>query len=450
MKITIIGAGSVSFCPATINDIILNDNICSGALTIALMDINETALEHSTEYCRKLCEFSKRTVEIISTTSLEKALEGADFVITAVEVDRNYYWSQDFHIPRKYGFRQIYGENGGPGGIFHALRNFLPMLKIAQAMMQVCPAALLLNYTNPEAKLVEMILRETSINIVGLCHGEQMGINQVAKLLGKPKDDLVTEVAGINHFGWFTKIEDKSGNDLYPLLKEKEREADWLADWDELALPRIMLRTYGLWSYPGANHVGEYFAWSDSFIASSSLQYFFDPAAENPWNNGKIPEFVYSLSGNPTNRKLTGKDSKISWDAFKFDGKEINKSGEYAIPIIEAIYFDNPVNIGAVNVKNTGFAKGLPVDMVVEVPALVDGSGIHPYSISGLPAAINAMIATQGTIHELIYQAYKEKSRNKLLQAILLDPTISSYNNAVALINEMCEKQSSLLPELHW
>ena len=450
MKITIIGAGSLSFCPVTISDIFLNDNICSQTLSIALMDINEKFLGHSTYYCRRLCDFLKRSVEITSTTSLDKALENADFVITAIEVARNYYWSQDFHIPRKYGFRQIYGENGGPGGIFHALRNFLPMLEIAQAMKRLCPDALLLNYTNPEAKLVEMVFREISINIVGLCHGEQMGVNQLTELLGMPREDLVTEVAGINHFGWFTKIEDCSGNDLYPLLKDKEKEFDWLAGWDELALPRIMLRTYGLWSYPGANHIGEYFAWSDGFIASPAMQYFFDPAFEDPWKDGKIPEFIYSLSANPTGRKLYRKDNEISREAFKLNKKELKESGEYAIPVIEAISFSKPTKIGAINIINTGFAKGLPIDMAVEVPAVVDGNGIHPCQTPQLPAAINAMIALQGTIHELIYMAYKEKSRNKLLQAILLDPTVSSYNNAVALIDEMCEKQSTLLPELHW
>ena len=449
MKIVIIGAGSMSFCPATISDILLSDAICSENLIITLVDINEKALKLCEEYCRKLCKFTKRSAEITSSTNLDKALDGADFIVTAIEVARNYYWSQDFHVPRKYGFRQIYGENGGPGGIFHALRNLQPMLEIAQTMKRLCPNAFLLNYTNPEAKLVEIIAQETSINIVGLCHGEQMGVRQIADFLEMNKNELVTEVAGINHFGWFTKIENHSGEDLYPLLKEKERTIDWLANWDEFALPRIMLRTYGLWCYPGANHIGEYFAWSDGFIASPAIQYFYDPATENPWESGRIPESVYSFAGNPTNRKLDKREDPHS-ESFVFTGEKLIKSGEYAIPIIEAIAFDKTTKIGAVNVRNTGFAKGLPLNMVVEVPAVVDGNGIHPCQTPKLPDAINAMIAVQGAIHELIYQAYKEKSRTKLLQAILLDPTISSYNNAVALIDEMCEKQNDLLPELHW
>ena len=87
---------------------------------------------------------------------------------------------------------------------------------------------------------------------------------------------------------------------------------------------------------------------------------------------------------------------------------------------------------------------------MVEVPADVDGNGIHPQKCPELPGAVTAMINTQGAIHKLILEAYREKSRNKLLQAMLLDPTISNYNNAVALINEMCERQKELLPPMNW
>jgi alpha-galactosidase len=88
--------------------------------------------------------------------------------------------------------------------------------------------------------------------------------------------------------------------------------------------------------------------------------------------------------------------------------------------------------------------------MVIEMPALADGNGIHPHICDALPTAVASMISTQGAIHKLVIEAYEEKSRNKLLQAMLLDPTISSYNNAVALINDMCELQKELLPPMHW
>jgi alpha-galactosidase len=99
---------------------------------------------------------------------------------------------------------------------------------------------------------------------------------------------------------------------------------------------------------------------------------------------------------------------------------------------------------------NDGYAPNLPNGMVVEIPVIVDGDGIHPQKTEKIPTAIASMIATQGAISELLYEAYVEKSKNKLLQAIMLDPTVSSYNNAVALINEMFELQKEILPEMSW
>lgn len=455
VKFAIIGAGSVSFCPATVTDILLNEAFNSlERAEIYLMDIRNEALEVSKAYCEKLAAKFGRKVVINASTNLNEAVYGADFVITAIEVDRYHYWSQDFHIPRRYGFRQIYGENGGPGGMFHTLRNLPPIIEIARAMESGCPDAWLLNYTNPEAKLVEGISKLTKIKAVGLCHGVAGGHWVVSEFLQMPMERVGVSPLGLNHFGFFTKIWDKeTGEDLYPRLREQEKKAEPLANWDELALPRIMLRTYGVWPYLGTNHIGEYIAWSDSFLASANLQYYFDPASENPWATKKPPPFIYNMSGGAPEQELFRRHSESGEDGYSesFNAeKKCRVSGEYGIPIAEAVFFDKPAEIGAVNMPNKGYASDLPEDMVIELPALADGKGIHPHKCDLLPVAVASMISTQGAIHKLVIEAYAEKSRNKLLQALLLDPTVSNYNNSVALINEMCELQKDILPPLHW
>ncbi|MCL2773506.1 MAG: hypothetical protein FWD71_09170 [Oscillospiraceae bacterium] len=457
IKFAFIGAGSISFCPATITDILKSKKFETVEnLEIYLMDILQEPLDLSCAYCREVAEFFGRKPVIRASTNLREAVEGADFVITAIEVERYHYWSQDFHIPRRFGFRQIYGENGGPGGMFHFLRNVGPMLEIARAMEKGCPDAWMLNYTNPEAKLVEAVAKLTNIKVVGLCHGEQMGMDQLSKFMEIPKDEFAAEIGGLNHFGWVTKVWRKStGEDLYPLLREKERQIDWLAHWDEFALSRLMLRTYGFWPHPGANHIGEYIAWSDELLASAKIQYFYDPAELDPWKTKKTPEFVYSFSSNPTSRPLFSEVRQNAGDpayvqTFRLNGREPWGSGEYGIPIAEAIASDIPASIGAVNVLNHSYIPNVLDKMAVEVPAVVDGKGVHPKTISPLPTAVAAMISLQGTIHQLLIETYEEKSRRKLLQAMLLDPTISNYNNAVALINTMCEMQSEILPAMKW
>lgn len=453
LKIAIIGAGSVSFCPTTVSDILRNASIQGADLEIALMDINAEALEVSAAFCQKLKEKYKPDANMISTLNLREAVTDADFVVTAIEKERYFYWSQDFHLPRKYGFRQVYGENGGPGGMFHTLRNLGPMLEIAHTMEEVCPDAWLLNYTNPEAKLVGMIAQATKIKVVGLCHGEQMGVDQAAMILGRDKAELETEVSGLNHFGVLTIIRDKkTGEDLYPLLRQREREMEKLAHWDELTLSRIMLRLYGVWTYPGANHIGEYIAWSDQYLASAQMQYFYDPASETPWSDIQNDplEFIYSIAGHNWETEMFKSDKKdVFQEAFNAE-KSLAQNHEYGVPIIEAIHFDKSTKIGAVNVRNQNFAPNLPNGMVVEVPAMVDGTGIHPLKTQKIPSALAAMISVQGAIADLIYEAYVEKSKTKLLQAIMLDPTVSTYSNAVALINEIFTLQKEILPEMHW
>ena len=195
IKFTMIGAGSVCFCPATLGDILLNDSFRQTELEISLMDIREDALRVSEAFARKaIALLGRQDVTLNATTNLRKALEGADFVISAIEVERYYYWSMDFHIPRRYGFRQVYGENGGPGGMFHTLRNLGPTLDIAHAMEEICPDAYLLNYTNPEAKLVEGVSKRSREQLFG--RTEQNKVVVFARGTARPGDFVKVRITG--------------------------------------------------------------------------------------------------------------------------------------------------------------------------------------------------------------------------------------------------------------
>ena len=454
LKIVLIGAGSVEFGPGTINDILLSDPLNEKELELVLMDIDETRLSSHREYALEVSKKLKRNPEISYTTNLEKALDGADFVISSFEVKRYYYWSQDFHIPRKYGIMQVYGENGGPGGLFHALRGFEPTLELVQKMEKLCPNAWLLNFSNPLTKLSELINRSSSIKWVGLCHGVFQGIKQLSKLLEIPIAELDAKACGLNHFTWFQSIKRKSnGKDLYPLLLEKEKKAHWLAEWDEIALSRMLLRLFGLYPSPGANHIGEYISWARDFLGSSMLQYFYDPKNQDPWKSENIPTFLYNLDTHPTGTPMyPEKEINTIYPKSKPKKKgEIRPSGELAIPIIEGIHCGHERQLAAVNVENTHqLIPGLPDEAVVEVPALVNKNGLHAMEMDHLPEAVLAMMRTQCSINKLLVEAFEEKSRNKLLQAMLLEPSCTSYSAAVHCINEMMERQKEHLPELHW
>lgn len=166
VKVALIGAGSVSFGLGALQDMVLSERLKNQVeLEIALMDIVEENVNRTYKYATEMFTAFSHPAKIWQTTNLEDALRDADFSIVAIEVERYHYWSQDFHIPRRYGSKQLYGENGGPGSMFHTMRNLGPMLEIAKTMEKVCPNAWLINYTNPEAKLVEAISKLTSIKV---------------------------------------------------------------------------------------------------------------------------------------------------------------------------------------------------------------------------------------------------------------------------------------------
>ena len=453
IKIVLIGAGSKEFGPATTRDVLLSDVLAKGNIHLELMDINPAELANHQTYAEDIAKKLERTIKITNTTHLDKALEGANYVITAIEIKRYFYWSQDFHIPRKYGFQQIYGENGGIGGLFHALRNFTPTLEIIRKMESICPDALLLNYTNPLTKLSELISRASKVKFVGLCHGVFMGKKQLAAFLDRDVSTIKAFASGLNHFSWFHSIEDLDGNDLYPELKEREANAHWLADWDEIALSRTLFRVFGLYPSPGTNHIGEYVRWASPFLASQKLQYFYDPREQDPWQDKNVPTYLYNLNTNPTHTEFNPSEPLVAMypEHGNKDEDEICGSGELAIPIIEGMAFDQPHDLGAINIVNkASYVPGLPADAVVEVPANVSNNGLEPIHMPKLPTAALALLHTQTSINKLLVEAYLEKSKTKLLQAALLDPTVDSYQNAVHCINEMCELQKEVLPKMSW
>lgn len=452
LKIVVVGAGSREFGPATINDVLLSDTLNQLELELTLMDVNPKELPEHQKYAEEVSLKLNRNCTINHTTDLEKALEGADFVITAIEIRRYYYWSMDFHVPRKYGFRQVYGENGGPGGLFHALRNFGPSMKIIRAMEKVCPDAYMLNYTNPLTKLCEVLTKSSPVKVIGLCHGVFQGKTQLSDLLEMDVDDLDAKASGLNHFTWFHSIKHKkTGEDLYPKLKAREKEAHWFGEWDEIALSRILMRVFGMYPSPGTNHIGEYIRWAEEFLGSSAMQYFYDPLEENPWKSGKIPTYLYNLHTKATHFPLYPNEVPEAIYPEKERDCDVCPSGELAIPIIEGMICGVSHELGAINIPNKDYlVPGLDEDSIIEVPAIVDENGLQPMKMPRLPEGILALLRRQTSIHKLLVESYREQSRNKLLQALLLDPTVHSYRNAVEFLNEMCELQKEVLPKLEW
>ncbi len=203
-KIAFIGAGSVVFARRLTTDILTWPELAEG--TLALMDIDPESLALTEQVVRRLIREQKLPTRLVCTAERRVALDGADYVITAIDVGGREMRAPDFKIPRAYGVYQTVADTLGPGGVFRALRTTPVLLEIARDMEELCPQALLLNYANPMNINMWAVQTSTRIASVGLCHSVQGTADQLARYMGMPSEELAYWVAGLNHQAWFLQL----------------------------------------------------------------------------------------------------------------------------------------------------------------------------------------------------------------------------------------------------
>jgi alpha-galactosidase/6-phospho-beta-glucosidase family protein len=437
-KITLVGAGSTSFGPSTLMDIIAYADALRGS-TIALADANADSLDLMLRVAQCANEAAGTGLVMEGTTDLRAALDGAEFVIVAVAVDRIPTWRQDWDIPRKYSIQHVLGENGGPGGLGHTLRSVRLMLEVAHTIEEVAPDAWVLNFTNPMSRVCLALERATSLRCVGLCHQIGAGyriVGETLGLVGEAKDweehraqvDMLhhkidIKAAGLNHFTFIYDLRDnETGEDLYPHFRE--RIAAMPPDFEPLS--RRLMDAFGLFPATGDGHAGEYvsFAWETSDMKG----YDFDR-----WT-GFGEEVKAKL------RQVVAGERPIQ----EYLGRT---SGERAIQIIDALLHNKNQYELALNIPNRGCIPGLPDWAIVEVPGVVSGAGIAGLNVPALPPGVTALLAQQVAVQDRAVQAAIHGDRQAALQALLLDPVVSSYEAAVAILDDLLAVHAPYLPQ---
>jgi len=428
LKIVAIGAGS-GFGRGTVVDLLSSPELNELDCTLVLVDTDAAKLERMHKFALLVKEHFGSRAKVEMTGDRRQALPGAGYVITSVAIKRYPLWEQDFRVPLAHGFKHVLGENGGPGAIFHALRNFELMIPICRDMEQLCPEALLLNYTNPESRIIRAVSDLTKIRAIGLCHGVFSALGGASRILGKPVEEIDFLSGGLNHFYWVLKLADKrTGEDLYPQLRQRA-----LSDPDCPSMPPLvkkMVEVFGLYTYPSDDHIGEYLSFAYEFTGVA-------------WHYGlesrKVPLQEPKPGPDRLEPYVTGEKP--------LDDSVLGRSGELAVSIILANALDRSFRAEAVNLPNTGgYVAGLAADTVVEVPALVDGAGIHPVKLPPIPEALLAFCRTQASVQQLVVEAYGQRSRNLLLQALLVDPVVNSARNAEKMLDHMLELQKDYMP----
>jgi alpha-galactosidase len=418
-----IGAGS-NFTPTLMRDILCIPNAPAGE--IRLCDIDESRLGTMHKIVSRLAEISRKSGwKVIASPNRRDLLPGSHYVINSIEVSGLACVRHDNDIPLKYGVDQCIGDTIGPGGLFKGLRTIPAYLNILRDMREFCPKALMLNYTNPMGMMCVVAARAVpEVVTVGLCHSVQGTSHLLAKRAGLPYEQMQWECAGINHFAWFTKLK-QNGKDLYPILMEKARQdlAGKPSDPEDAKdlVRKDMMLHFGAFITESSGHLSEYLPYyrkrkdlypqyiRDGYDGGSSFY-------ANEWPKWR------QQADERREKMMRGEEAL----------PKMERSWEYASWIIEAAETDKAFRIHG-NVMNTCPRTGrgplisnLPHDGCVEVACDIDSKGIHPQTFGKLPPQMAALCDSNMRMIDLAADAVIEKSVEKAIHALLLDPLTSA------------------------
>ena len=485
INITFMGAGS-GFCPTLCKDVLLIPGNDRGE--IRLCDVDEDRLKTMHQVITKLIRDAGREDgwSVRASTNRRDLLPGTTYAVCCVEVSGLECVKWDNDIPLKYGVDQCIGDTIGPGGLFKSLRTIPVFLDILRDMRELCPDAIMLNYTNPMSMMVLAAGRAVpEVQVVGLCHSVQGTSHLLARYAEVPYEEMAWECAGINHLAWFTKLEHKGENLYTRTLYEKfarevaegYREAEaGLARHDSAAMShgaktdvqykmgdlirKDMCLHFGAFITESSGHLSEYLPYyrkSDEGRKLLRLGYEggsrFYATNWPDWRKGADAHRMKLVSGEATI------DLKRSW--------------EYASWIIEAREKDVPFRIhgnvmnhatptlsearGAKRLVNRGSSAGeasrlitnLPGDGAVEVACMVDRNGINPTRYGALPPQMAHICASNMAMFDLGATACIDRSKDAAVHALLLDPlcqAVCTPKQIKAMTLELFDAEQAFLP----
>jgi alpha-galactosidase len=436
-KIVIIGAGSVVFSRGLIADILMTNEL-SGS-TLALCDIDSEGLELTTRLARRIITESEADIMIESSTDRMDVLPGADYVIQTIAIGGMSAWEKDLNIPMKYGIVQPVGDSVGPGGISRALRLLPMVVDICHDMEDVCPTALMINYSNPNTCVCSAIHQYSNIRVVGLCRGLYGTQKELADYLDVPIEDTSVLATGVNHFNWILDFV-VQGQDGLSMLRDKF-EIEGVPD--NMRISASLFKIFGAFPAPGDRHVAEF------------VPYFLNQEADYGRKFGLSLMKAYGQDPDHWNEIRKHLDGYMPVDRY------LKRSGEMAISLITAIensgfairatntndpYFKLARYFDAVNIPNYGLVTNLPEGAILEIPATVTHNGIRGVFIGDIPHGIATMISQRLYQQNLIVEAAINGDRQLAIQAMLLDPLVPSLEIAEAMLDELLEAHEDHLP----
>jgi len=424
-RIAFVGAGSVVFTRNLLADVL--ELPALGGIEIALHDVDARRLETAAAMARHVADARGASPRITAHAERHAALDGADFVVNTVQVGGHAATLTDFDVPARYGLRQTIGDTLGIGGIFRALRTAEHMLALGHELPELCaPGAWLLNYTNPMAALCELVYRGTpTTNVVGLCHSVQFTVEELCRIVEVPEEDVTFLSAGVNHQAFLLRFE-RDGESLYPRLDHRIASDPELARRVRVALYRRL----GFFPTESSEHAAEYVPWLLGH--DDEIERYRIP----------VGEYVRRSEANLEEYE------RVRSALERGDAMPLRRSNEYAATIVNSIVTGAPSVIYG-NVPNDGMIPGLPDGACVEVPCLVDATGVRPTPVPSYPPHLAALNRTYVNVVDLTVRAVLDRRPDHVRHAAMLDPNTAAtltLDEIDALCDELTDAHGDLIP----
>ena len=424
--ITFLGAGSVVFPRELLGDILGFPELAGS--TIVLHDIDAERLETAEAIAHATAAALGAKPVIVTSLDRRRALEGADYVINSIQVGMHASTVTDIEVPASFGLRQTIGDTIGVGGIFRGLRTFPVLAGIAADMLEICPDAWLLNYTNPMAMNVAYLASVAPrLKVVGLCHSVYWTIRGLCEVIEVPFEEVSYWSAGVNHQAWVLRWE-REGRSLYPLL-----DARIAADPELRRRVRVdMYRRLGYYPTETSEHSSEY------------LPFYLHHDTEVDRLRIPVGDYVRISEENLAEYSAT-RAGLLAGEPLTID----RDSTEYAPQVIHSMETGTKRTIFG-NVRNTGLITNLPQDYAVEVPCAVDEMGVHPIHVGALPLQCAALNRSFVSVGELTVLAAVTGDARLVRNAAMIDPNAAAsltVDQIWDLCNAMTAAHGDLLPE---
>jgi len=442
-KIVIAGGGSC-FVPSKVKVILEKKEIFEDS-EICLFDIDPKNFPLLTQISEELCRREKVNIKVTSTINPEKAFEGAFFIYFVWNIGGQEALKNDIAVPLSYNM--IGDETAGIGGTFMAQRNIPVAINYCKMIEKICPDAWIISLTNPTNLLADAVRRETKVKFIALCDCIcEFAMRWLPQVMNIPpferhyhvSKDLWPRTMGVNHYTWLIKLM-VNGKDGYPKLREIVRESKgkvWSDFFVKADLPYMLFNTFDYLDIAPV-HTQLYFEQNDYIKRAKDFDNLFYSGAIG-WNKERKEQIKKIAEGANYETAPFGNSKDYCFDLA---------TPRQLIGVMASIIENDGREWGGVNTPNTGAISNLPQNSIVEVPAIINATGVNPVFMGELPKQFLGISQNLVNWAELSVDAALSGDKKMLYQAILANPLVRDMRAAKEVMDKMLVLNSRFLPQ---